>query len=216
MRNKNTKRTVGLVASVAVPLAVLLFVVAEHSGWIDHWRGLDEVQQVADRFDLSYAPDASRPVYPEDAEWKPTIALIRKYSKVKLRTDKQPQTIARFKATLSTNETPAGFEWSSPSTPFGVLYRRWPQNSGVNIPLDDFAVVGTIGDLQNWIAQSRADFHFLINDVLLGILAIAFGYWVWRMDRDIPGAASAIAGNLQPGAGRPDKPPSGIPRGVNE
>lgn len=174
------KRSIDFAASVLLPICVVLVAGAEHFGAFDHLRGLDKVQVVADRFDESYAPDASRPVYPEDTAWKPTIALIEKYAKVKLRADRKPQTIARLRASLSTKDN-SGYEWTSPSTPFAVLYVRWPRNTGVPIPQEDFSVVGSIGDLQNWIIQSRNDLHFIINDVLLGVLAAALGYWGWRI-----------------------------------
>ena len=131
---KATKRWLELSRLAVLPVIYLLLVIAEHSGLIDHWRGLDRVQAVADRFGLFYAPDASKPVYPGDAEWKPLIDVIQKYSKVKLRTDKQPQTVARFKATLSAQqETGEGklTEWTSPSTPFAVIYKHsWIEEYG--------------------------------------------------------------------------------------
>ena len=181
---KATKRWLELSRLAVLPVIYLLLVIAEHSGLIDHWRGLDRVQAVADRFGLSYAPDASKPVYPSDAEWKPLIDVIQKYSKVKLRTDKQPQTVARFKATLSAQqETGEGklTEWTSPSTPFAVMYKHWP-DPGTTFPPEDYTIVGSIGDLQNWIAQSKADCHFLIHDIVLGILVLVLGYAVWHVN----------------------------------
>jgi hypothetical protein len=109
-----------------LPIIYLILVIAEHNGLIDHWRGLDKVQEVEDSFSLSYAPNASKPVYPNDSAWKPLIGLIRKYSKVKLRTDKQPQTVARFAATFSAKQDVGGgvpSEWTSPATPFCCFVR---------------------------------------------------------------------------------------------
>lgn len=177
MTEKHTKRWIELAVSVLLPIGSLAAIALEHYGVFDRWRGLDRVEEVADRFAHSYTPDASMPVYPQDAAWQPTIELIEKYSKAKLRTDKQPQTIARLRATLSTKDAD-GFEWTSPSTPFIVFYRHWPGNSGRPIPQDDFTIVGTIGELQSWIAQSKSDFHFLIDDVLLTLLAALLGYWL--------------------------------------
>jgi len=180
-KGRRQKRWIDFVLSVLLPASILLVVLAEHYGVFESWRGLDLVEEVADRFSHSYTPDASKPVYPEDAAWKPMIELIEKYSKVKLRTDKEPKTIARFQATLSTKEVDS-FEWTSPSTPFVVLYRHWPENSGPGIPKEDYTVVGSIGDLQSWITQSKNDFHFLINDIVLGVIAVVFGWWLWRMN----------------------------------
>lgn len=182
---KAAKRWLELSGAAVLPITCLLLVVAEHDGFIDHWRGLDRVRTVADNFSLSYAPDASTPVYPSDAAWKPLIDLIQEYSKVKLRTDKQPQTIARFPATLSAQqELGRGrlSEWTAPSTPSAVLYRHWPENTGKTIPREDYTIVGTIGDLQSWIAQSKADYHFLVHDIVWGILALALGYAGWHVN----------------------------------
>lgn len=182
---KGHKWWVDLLRAAVLPAMVLLVVLSEHHGIIDHWRGLDRVKAVADNFNLSYAADASTPVYPQDAAWKPLIALIKRYSAAKLRTDKQPQTIARFKASLSTQEPIGGgkiSEWTSPSTPFVVFYRHWPNNTGQRIPPEDFTIVGTIGDLQNWIAQSRNDFYFVLHDIVLGFITLAVGYSLWHMN----------------------------------
>jgi hypothetical protein len=168
-----------------LPVICLLLVIAEHNGLIDHWRGLDRVQAVADNFSLSYAPGACKPVYPDDAAWAPLIGLIQEYSKSKLRTDKQPQTVARSVATLSTQqEMGEGIrsEWTAPSTPLVVMYRRWP-DPGTNFQREEYTIVGTIGDLQGWIAQSKADCHFLIHDITLGILALVLGYAIWHAGR---------------------------------
>jgi hypothetical protein len=181
MKRKTTRRWIEFAVSVLLPLGGLSVVLLEHYGALDRLRGLNRVEEVADRFSHSYSPDASKPVYPDDVEWQPTIRLIKKYSKAKLRTDKEAQTIARFKATLSTQD-PNGSEWTSPSTPFAVLYRRWPQNSGSQIPPEDYTIVGSIGELQSWIAQSKSDFHFLINDVFLTLMAALLGYWLWRVN----------------------------------
>jgi len=186
-------RVISFVATVIPPLAVLFFIVAEHAGWIDHWRGIDLVQQVADRFNLSYALGASRPVYPTDPEWNSTITLIRKHAKTKLRADKLPQTIARMRATLSTDEAFAETEWTAPSTPIVVLYRQWPNPGNWPFTQDEFSVVGTIGDLQNWIDQSKADFHFLVDDVLLGVMTVLLSVWAWRLDREVSNAAQPLA-----------------------
>lgn len=178
------KRWLELGRIAVLPILYLLLVLAEHNGLIDHWRGLDRVQTVANNFSLSYAPDASTPVYPSDAAWKPLLGLIQRYSAVKLRSDKQPQTVARFATTLSTRqEIGEGVrtEWTSPSTPFAVMYRHWP-DPGTTFPREDYTIVGTIGALQNWIAQSKADCHFLVHDIVLGILALVFGYAVWHLN----------------------------------
>src|SRR5665213_1597115 len=130
------KRGIELAISVGLPLVGLLLLLGDHTGVFDHWRGLDKIEEVANRFDLSYATYASFPVYPEDAEWKPTIALIEKYSNVKWLAGRQPQRIARIQAQLSTHDQ-GGYEWTAPSTPVAVFFRRWPSNNGAGSPPQD-------------------------------------------------------------------------------
>jgi hypothetical protein len=179
------KRRIELALSVVLPLLYLAVASADHFGVTDRLKGLDKVQGVGDNFGLSYGPSPSMPIYPDNPAWKPLLLLIRQYSKVKLRIDKQPQTIARFQASLSTEDRLGDGEisqWTSPSTPFVVLYRYWPANTGKVIPKDDYTVIGTIGDLQNWITQSKNDTHFLIQDVLLTLAACVLGYILWRIN----------------------------------
>jgi hypothetical protein len=183
---RRIKQWLEFALAVGLPAMTLLLVWAEHSGLIDHWRGLDRVQAVADNFSVSYDPNACNPVYPDNPAWKPLIEIIQRYSKSPLRRDRQPQTVARFQATLSGKSDIGNehfSEWTAPSTPFVVLYRHWPENTGAEIPRDDFTVVGTIGDLQSWITQSKDDFHFLVNDVVLTFMALTLGYWLWRIER---------------------------------
>jgi hypothetical protein len=176
------KRWIELARAALLPVIYLMAVLAEHSGKIDDWRGLDQAKLVVDNFHLSYAPDASKPVYPSNPGWKPLIALIRKYSRVKLRTDKEPQTIARTQATLSAVGPDQTSEWTAASTPVVVFYQHWPGNTGkILVHDEDFTTVGSIGDLQNWIVQSKSDFHFLLHDIILGVLALALGYSQWHL-----------------------------------
>jgi len=101
---KRRKKWLELVRLVLLPVIYMLLVLAEHYGVVDHLRGLDKVKAVADNFNLSYAANASTPVYPSDAAWRPLMAMIAKYSNAKLRLDKTPQTVARLVASLSTQE----------------------------------------------------------------------------------------------------------------
>jgi hypothetical protein len=82
--------------------------------------------------------------YPSDPEWAPTLQLIEKYTKHNLRTDREPATIARMQATQSIQERNTDLEWTSPSTPFVVLYHHWPGNSGKDLTADEYTVVGSI------------------------------------------------------------------------
>jgi hypothetical protein len=172
------KTGINLGLIVVLPLGLVLLAAGEHTGVFDRWRGLDQVEKVSDSFNHSYGAEPSKPVYPGSPEWAPTLRLIVEYSKHKPRTDREPATIARMQATLSIPEKNTELEWTSPSTPFVVLYRRWPGNAGKDFTADEYTIVGSIGDLQNWIAQSKAEFHFLINDIILGLMSVALGVWL--------------------------------------
>ena len=143
-------------AALALPLLYLMFLIADRYGVWSRMRGLDKVEAVATRFEQSYSPDASRPVSVGDPEWKPLIHLIYQYSNVDFPKNKEPRTVARFSATLSGKQTgPEGqvfSEWTAPSTPFAVLYRRWP---GQDVPKEDWRIAGTIGDLRMDTKEQR-------------------------------------------------------------
>jgi hypothetical protein len=164
-------------ASLILPVLYLVFLLADRAGWWSRLRGLDRVENVADRFEKSYTPDASTPVNIGDPEWVPLIKLIYKYSNAKLPRDKQPQTVGRFQAVAS-GKLVAGDgqiigEWTASTTPFAVLSRKWP---GADIQKEDYRIVGTIGDLRAWIARSKDDLRFLVKDVFLVLFSFAVGF----------------------------------------
>jgi hypothetical protein len=175
------KRQIEFASLVLLPIIGLAFLLAEHGGLIDRISGLDLVENVASRFDKSYAPGASLPVYPENPEWKPTIRLIERYSSVKWPPGRQPQTIARMEAKLSEQDG-GGYEWTSPATPVAVLFRRWPTDTGQGIPKEEWAIVGSIGDLHSWIQRSKNRLHFLFTDCFMTAMAALLGYWLWRLN----------------------------------
>ncbi len=116
-----TKRRIELTLTVLLPILSLALLASDHYGLIDHVRGLDKVQAVADNFALSYGSNPSRPIYPTDAAWEPLISLIIHYSKVALRSGREPETVARFQASLSTEDRLSNGElsqWTSPSPYF--------------------------------------------------------------------------------------------------
>jgi len=181
VKSHTVKRRVELLVTVLLPIIGLGFVTAEHFGFIDHLRGLDQVENVADRFDKSYGPAPSMPVYPEDPEWKPTLRLIEEYSKAKWPPGLEPQTIARAQAKLSEQDM-GGYQWTSPATPIIVLFVRWPRNMGKPIPKPYWQIVGSIGQLHSWIERSRNRFHFLFNDCFMAALAVVVSWWLWRLN----------------------------------
>jgi hypothetical protein len=166
-----------------IPLVLYLaFVIAEKEGFWDRLKGLDQAQQVAERFEKSVGPDDAVPVHAGDKEFAPTIGLIRKYSATKLAADKTPQMIVRGQAKVY--DAQPGIEegklaqWTSPATPIFVLYYDWPnvRFPGGTVPKDQVAIVGTLGNLQEWIIRSHEDFHFLVVDlILVGFVPLMLG-----------------------------------------
>jgi len=88
-------------ASLSLPILYFIFIVADRAGVWSRLRGLDLVENVATRFEKSYAPDASRPVNVGDSEWEPLMRIIDQYSTAKLPADRKPQSVARYQACAS-------------------------------------------------------------------------------------------------------------------
>jgi hypothetical protein len=113
---KQIARWVGVIIS----LTGVGFAALTYTGFWSHVRGDDLLIAVADRFDLSYAPDASEPVRPDDPAWKPLMRVITEYSRADLRNDKKPEVLARM-AAISSAKVEAGgalvAEWTAPTTP---------------------------------------------------------------------------------------------------
>jgi hypothetical protein len=72
-------------------------------------------------------------------------------------------------------------EWTAPSTGVVVFYQHWPTNTGKSIPPEDFTVVGSIGELQNWIVQSRNDWYFMLHDIIFALIALVVGSILWSI-----------------------------------
>lgn len=184
MRLRRWKRALTIVTLV-LPFFYTAFVVTDHFGLWDRLSGLNLVEQVLSRFELSYTPDASRPVRMGDPEWEPFLNLVRRYSKTTLRNDKQPRVFARFQASLSTRSPTQGTiesEWTAPSTPFAVIYRDWPTSDGGNISLEDWQYVGTIGDLRDWISKAKESRRFLVLDIFLGTFGPLLAIVIYLLD----------------------------------
>lgn len=168
---------------VILPILYLGFILADRAGVWDRLCGLDLVEQAAARFELSYAPDASTPVRAGDKGWKPLLNLAYRYSHAQFPADKQPRVIARFVAVLS-NRTPTDgvveAEWTAPSTPLALLYRDWPGNE---VPREDYRIIGTIGNLREWISEAKDYRRFLVQDVFLGTFTPLLGFAVFLIDR---------------------------------
>ena len=192
MKKMPRSRTKLHVAKLVLLLPLVLyvgFIIPESRGYWDRVRGLDLAQQVAERFEKSVGPDDARPVRAGDQEFEPTLALIRKYSATKLADDKTPQVIARYQAKIF-DAQPLGdkdklAQWTSPATPIAVMYFDWPNGKfpGDAVPRDQYAVVGTLGNLHEWIERSHENMHFLVVDFLLvGVLPIMFGVYEYFVE----------------------------------
>lgn len=169
MRGRSFRVLSWIVAALAIGFAV-----ANHTGIIDRVRGLNYATAVAAQYDLSYGPNGPKPIYPGDPAWPIVMRLIREYSSAQLPTNRSPLVIARLRALASVVNTnvPGLPQWTAPTTPIVVLYRPWPDPGASPIGPKDYQVVGTIGDLHNWIARDSDDFRFWTSDVLLAALAL--------------------------------------------
>jgi hypothetical protein len=159
---------------LAFGASILAFVIllAEYVGGLDYVLSIRLLQGAAERFELSYGPDASRPIKPSDREWEPTLKLIEDYTKTSLPENEQPRVIARSQAVFSAQE-PMGkgqiAQWTAPSTPILLIYKNWPGNT---VSPKDYRIVGSIGDLRSWINQYRDRWKFRVNDLLFALLAL--------------------------------------------
>jgi hypothetical protein len=138
--------------AVALSILSVAFAIVSYN---NHWDWLlndDRAEKVAERFDLSYADDASLPVQRGDPEWVPVLNVIEEYSphRSELPVDRLPMTVARYPAIISARAADA--EWTAPTTPIVLFYRKWPDpGSGDYKRGQDAFVVGTIGDLHDWV-----------------------------------------------------------------
>lgn len=173
-----------------VPLVLYLgFIIPERRGYWDRVRGLDSAQQIAERFEKSVGPDDARPVRAGEKEFEPTLALIRKYSAMSLADGKSPQVIARLQAKVYDAQILGSADklaqWTSPATPIVVMYYDWPNIKfpGGTVPTDQYTVVGTLGNLHEWIARSREDMHFHVVDLLLvGVVPMILGFYEYLVE----------------------------------
>lgn len=160
--------------SWVVATATIIFALANHLGWIDDLRGLHAAEAVAERFDLSYGPDASAPVYAQDPAWPALIRVIREHSSAKIPSDRTPVVLARFPAVLSAidTKTPGMPQWTVPVTQLALIYKMWPDPGAPGITPADYRIVGSIENLHDWIKDDSDDFHFYGSDILLTVLTL--------------------------------------------
>jgi hypothetical protein len=187
MTTQQRIKTIARWAAVVLSFLSVAFAVVSYSTRWDWWLHDDMVEKVAERFDLSYSRDAGLPVQRGDPEWIPLLKLIRRYSphRGELPKDRPPMTVARFQA-ITAAQTAAG-EWTAPTTPVALLYRKWPDpGSGTFKPGQDAFIVGTIGDLHDWIRRDRADFDFLWRTIIFGLLSTCVGVTLALTDTTRP------------------------------
>jgi hypothetical protein len=157
--------------SLTLSLISILFLIVDHYGLSDWWLGINTLKRVSARFNRNISDDASLPVYHGDSEWGVVISLVETYSNVAIPAGKEPQTLARERTTLSA--TQGANEWTVPVTQLMLFFFRWPQNTGRTLKFnEDYIIIGTIGDFQNWINQKQSDFRFKIKDLIVGTIAL--------------------------------------------
>jgi hypothetical protein len=159
---------------VGVSILSILFAISTNYGLWNELRGDNLAAAVASRFDKSYAEDASIPVRNGDKAWPPLVRLIERYSHADLPKDKKPLVLARLKAIAAAKVEP--FEWTAPTTPLLLLYKEWPNHGDVGP--EDMRIVGTIGDLHDWIRADQSDFDFFYRTIIFGILSACVGIFL--------------------------------------
>jgi hypothetical protein len=181
-RPKTTLHVAKLI--LLLPLVLYLaFIIPERNGYWNRLTGLNLVQQIAERFERSVGPEDAVPVRTGDKEFEPLIELIKRYSTTKLAKDKTPTVVVRFQAKVYDSYglgDGRAAQWTSPVTPIAVMYYDWPnvRFPDGHVPAEQFAIVGTLGDLHEWISKSREDRHFMIVDLLLvGLVPILLGLY---------------------------------------
>jgi hypothetical protein len=173
-----------------LPLVLYLgFIIPEKKGWWDHVSGLDSAREVAERFERSVGPDDAVPVRAGEKEFNPVMALIKQYSSAKLAGDRTPLVVARMQAKVydaqPLGQNGALAQWTSPATPIVVMYFDWPnvRFPGGTVPNSEYAIVGTLGDLHEWIRRSHEDLHFEVVDLLLvGIVPLVLGLYLYIVE----------------------------------
>jgi hypothetical protein len=169
-------RSVELVAAL-LPVCGLAFLWSERLGLWDQWLGLDLVEDVATRFESSYAEGVDRQVEGNEKAWEPLLDLIERYSSAELPTGREPKMLARMQAVQSNKiQTPAGIaEWTAPTTPVLLVYK----GRGAKLTNEDVCLVGTIGDLRVWAARRRDDFRFFAHDVSITLASVGLAFLIW-------------------------------------
>ncbi|AZG76335.1 hypothetical protein [Methylocystis rosea] len=172
MNYKQIARWVG----VCISAVSVLFAILTYLGVWNEWRGDNALADVAARFDSSYSKDAGRPVRPGDNAWPALMRVIASYSNAQLPTGREPKVFARF-AAIASAQNDRG-EWTAPTTSVVLLYREWPAPGTGEVPPRDFVIVGTIGDLHNWIQWDKSDFDYFTRNILFGALSAVVGLFL--------------------------------------
>jgi hypothetical protein len=180
--------------AVLVSLVSFGFAALSYTGFWSEFRGDNQAANAANRFDLSYGPEAAQPVTSDDPAWKPLLRIIEKYTQARLLQDHAPKLLARSVA-VSSDKLMAGdvviAQWTAPTTPIVLFYTRWPDpGHGPFIKDKDFVTVGSLGDLHDWIRRDQADFDFLWRTLIFGALSLCFATFLALPDTQPPTAKS--------------------------
>jgi hypothetical protein len=163
----------------------VLFSIGTYFGIWNYLRGDTLLADlVATRLDLSYA-QVSRQVRPGDPEWRPLIRVITKYTRAELPRDRTPVVFERNRAVASAELQTNGnivAEWTAPTTPILLMYqdfdKLYPVGTTYSVPPKDIIIVGTIGDLHEWIHRDENDFDFLVRNIIFAMLSVCVGVFL--------------------------------------
>jgi hypothetical protein len=64
-----------------------------------------------------------------------------------------------------------------------LIYKEWPDPGTGALGQDDVFVVGTLGDLHEWIRRDQADFDYLWETLIFGALSACVGAFLALPDK---------------------------------
>ncbi len=177
-------KNVRIILPLLIPVLSLLYACGDHCGWWDRFRGRTIVAEGIQR--LSSPKGFPDIVIPDDEPiFNDLLRLILHNTNNQKVIDlskrgTSPTTIVRIGGTLRPDvgdNLPT--EWPNPkfapaSSPVAVLYNyQRPSMPIGTIDEDNVEPIGNLGDLTNWIIDSRNRERFVVSTFLIGLLSIA-------------------------------------------
>jgi hypothetical protein len=169
-----------LILPIMVPALSLVYACGDFYGWWDQLRGRSNaIEGVQALSSPNGFPDII--IYSDESGFKELFALITHKTEnkkvIELNKDgKVPTAIFRAGGTLQPDVGKLPSNWPNPkfaptSSPVAVAY-GWSR-SEASIDGNKVEPVGQLGDLSEWINESRNRERFIVSSILIGLLSIA-------------------------------------------